>query len=105
MKRNGYPLPRRYSASRRNFIARSSAEIRASSAEDLRPCNSESITEAAHSPAKRTIPRETFMREIVLRTRPVGTPLEHLPVCLMLFGGLTSHSWLSATPTQPPLQK
>jgi hypothetical protein len=28
MKRNGYPLPHRYSASQRNFIARSSAEIK-----------------------------------------------------------------------------
>ena len=35
---------------------------------------------------------------------PCSNPREHLPVCLMLFGGLTSHSWPSARATQPPLQ-
>src|SRR6266446_9069932 len=90
-KRNGYPLPRRYSASRRNFIAGSSAEIRASSAGDLRPCNSESITETAHSPAKRIIPRRRFMGEIAHPTRLAATQREHLHVCLTLSEGLTSH--------------
>jgi len=105
MKRNGYPLPRRYSALRRNFIARSSPGIRASSAEDLRPCNSASITEAAHSLAKRIIPRRPYMPEIALPTRPAATPLEHRPDCLMPFGGRTSHSWPSACAAQPPLQE
>jgi 2-polyprenyl-6-methoxyphenol hydroxylase-like FAD-dependent oxidoreductase len=80
-------------------------EIRASNAGDLSPCNPESITEAAHSHAKRTIPQRTFTQEIALPTRPVATPQEHRPGCLMLFGGLISHSWPSARATQAWLRR